>query len=225
MNRALFFSMLRKRDSGLFGTNLGQSQVVGVESILDAAEGLPISYVAYLLATAYHETGGNMAPNRENLNYSVDGLLNTFSRSRISAADASRLGRTKTRAADQKAIANLIYGGAWGAKNLGNISPNDGWNFRGGGQSHTTGRRNFEKVRQATGVDVVNYPDRIIEPKVSATALVQASLQGWYTGKKLSDFLPGNYVAARQIINGFDKAKEIAAYAVSFEKALKAAGY
>ena len=224
MNRSTLFAELRK-SKVIFGTSLSQGQVTGIESILDAGSALPISHLAYVLATAYHETGRKMAPNRESLNYSVDGLLKTFGRHRISEADARRYGRHGSRPANQVAIANCVYGGEWGLENLGNTQPNDGWNLRGGGQAHTTGRRNFEKVKRATGVDVIADSDRILDPKVSAIALVTASVEGWYTGKKLSDYLPGDYVNARRVINGTDKASEIARYAVEFERVLRLAGY
>lgn len=81
----------------------------------------------------------------ENLNYSVDGLLKTFGRHRISEADAKRYGRATGRAANQEAIANIIYGGEWGRKNLGNTQPGDGWRFRGSGVKQITGRYNTEK--------------------------------------------------------------------------------
>ena len=45
-----------------------------------------------------------------------------------------------------------------------------------------------------------------------------------FTGRKLSDFLPGDYVGARKVINGTDKAQLIASYAEIFERALQAAG-
>ena len=84
------------------------------------------------------ETGGLKAI-AESLNYSVEGLRATFGKARISDADCQRLGRvdkvaggkkTVVRAADQEAIANQVYGGAWGAKNLGNTKPGDGWAYR-----------------------------------------------------------------------------------------------
>lgn len=78
----------------------------------------------------------------ENLNYSVDGLLATFGRHRISATEAARFGRSKTQAADQRSIANTVYGGEWGRKNLGNTQPNDGWDMRGSGFKQITGRDN-----------------------------------------------------------------------------------
>lgn len=80
----------------------------------------------------------------ENLNYSVDGLLKTFGRHRISEADARKFGRAPGRPADQEAIANIIYGGSWGKMNLGNTQHGDGWRFRGSGVKQITGRANTE---------------------------------------------------------------------------------
>ena len=114
--------------------------------------------IAEFLANVSHETGG-FTKLAENLNYSVDGLLKTFGRHRISTADASRLGRSGKRAADQKAIANKIYGGDWGRTNLGNTQPNDGWDYRGSGPGQVTGRSNFAKVEKESGLPVVANPD------------------------------------------------------------------
>lgn len=80
----------------------------------------------------------------ESLNYSVEGLRKTFGRHRISDAECERYGRKPGRPADQKAIANIVYGGEWGRINLGNTQPNDGWDNRGSGFKQITGRRNTE---------------------------------------------------------------------------------
>lgn len=97
----------------------------------------------------------------ESLNYSVEGLMKTFGRHRISAADATRLGRTATRPANQEAIANLLYGGDWGKKNLGNILPGDGWKFRGYGPKQLTGRGNHTAFAKAMGLRVDDVPNYI----------------------------------------------------------------
>lgn len=78
----------------------------------------------------------------ESLNYSVEGLLKTFGRHRISEADARKFGRSPGRPAHQNAIANIVYGGEWGRKNLGNTQPGDGWAKRGSGFKQITGRAN-----------------------------------------------------------------------------------
>jgi putative chitinase len=80
---------------------------------------------------------------RGNLNYSDEALIKTFGRHRISIEDANKYGRTKEHAANQKAIANTIYGGEWGKINLGNIYPDDGFNLRGSGPIQMTGRGNI----------------------------------------------------------------------------------
>ena len=217
MSTKAFFDAVRP----ILGGKLNQQQVEGLAMILDATADLPISYRAYLLATAHHETGGNMSPKRENLNYSVDGLLKTFGRDRITVEQAKKYGRSGSRPADQQAIANVIYGGAWGRDNLGNTQPNDGWDFRGRGQVQVTGRRNYERTKSATGVDVVSHPDKMLDPKISVTALVRGCVEGWFTRKKLSDYLPVDYYGARRVVNGTDKAESIAKLARRYEAALR----
>lgn len=86
---------------------------------------------------------GEFTVFEENLNYSVDGLLKTFGSHRITAAQAAKVGRTKTQKADKEGIANIIYVGKWGKDNLGNTLPGDGWTFRGSGPIQMTGRGNI----------------------------------------------------------------------------------
>ena len=62
MNAEAFFAEARKQ----FG-RLSQSQVDGINAILNAAGGRKRSHVAYLLATAWHETARTMQPVRETL--------------------------------------------------------------------------------------------------------------------------------------------------------------
>jgi putative chitinase len=120
---------------------------------------------AMFLANVGVESGG-MSTLAENLNYSVDALLAKFGRHRISEADARRFGRSGTRPADQRAIANAIYGGEWGRRNLGNTQPDDGWNCRGQGLLQTTGRGNMailaRRLRARLGANRV--PDFEADP-------------------------------------------------------------
>ena len=91
----------------------------------------------------------------ESLNYSVQGLLSTFGRHRISREDANRLGRKAGEGPlsqdRQRQIANLLYGGEWGRENLGNIRPDDGWTMRGFGPKQITGRDNYTRLAAALG--------------------------------------------------------------------------
>lgn len=61
-NPKAFYANLR---TGILGPVLTPEEVLGCEAILDAMEGLPLSHVAYALATAYHETNATMQPVRE----------------------------------------------------------------------------------------------------------------------------------------------------------------
>ncbi len=102
--------------------------------------------LAAFLSQCLAESGA-FALNRESLNYSVQGLLSTFSRQRISATDALRLGRKKGEPPlsqdRQMQIANIIYGGEYGRRNLGNTQDGDGWAFRGAPMLQLTGRDNW----------------------------------------------------------------------------------
>ena len=222
-----FFAHIRKK---LFGS-LDQSQVEGINAILAATAGLPLAHRAYALATAYHETGKKMSANRENLNYSVQGLLGTFGRHRISLSEARAYGRSPTQKANQQAIANLIYGRRWGLDNLGNTQPNDGWHFRGGGMDHTTGRANFGKADKELGLGgklVVN-PDLILDNTLAAKVLASGMTTGRYRGVSFSTYLPKvgpatieQFTKARAILNPDANGRMIAGYAIEFQKALQA---
>jgi putative chitinase len=105
---------------------------------------------------------------QESLNYSVDAILKLFGRHRISEADARRYGRTPAQKADQVALANILYGGAFGAKNLGNTEQGDGWRFRGRGLKQLTGRSNYKRCGDAIGLDLVGSPNLLLEPGPAA---------------------------------------------------------
>ena len=122
--------------------------------------------LAHFLAQIGHESIGFSA-TRESMNYSVEAILKTFSRARISEADAKTFGRLDkpARPANQSAIANLAYGGAWGLTNLGNTKPGDGWKYRGGGLMQTTGKKNYSDAGRAIGVDLVTNPDLLNVPE------------------------------------------------------------
>lgn len=216
LDRKYLFELLRNAP---FGGTLKQAQVTGVTLILDVCEklGMPLHFIAYILATAFHETGGTMKPISENLNYTAQALIAKFSRSRISVADANKYGRTSKQKANQSAIANLIYGGAWGLRNLGNRLAGDGWRFIGRGFVQLTGRRNYEIY------GVADTPSKATDPDTAAYILVKGMLDGVFTTRKLDDYVKGGVfdpVAARAIVNGTDKASLIARHYDAIHQAL-----
>lgn len=201
-----FFDSAR---NSLFNGTLKQSQVDGLNDILKASEGLPIKHRAYILATAYHETGLDMSPNVENLNYTKADRIRSVWPSRFpSIASAQPYVR------NPKALANKVYNGRMGNRS----GTDDGWNYRGRGQVHITGRDNYKKAGEAVGIDFLRTPDLALRRDVSAKVLVEGMSKGWFTGKRLSDY--NNYVDMRRIVNGTDQAAKIAAYADKFEAAL-----
>ncbi len=141
LDRAAFFDAVRKNP---FGGSLTQSQVDGMTSMLDMAPPLMGTMdLGYSFATTHHETGGAMVPRTENLNYTTA--------SRIRAVWPSRFA-SETAAApyvrNPQGLANKVYGGR-----LGNVGPNDGWDFRGMGLVQATGRDN---ARRATNQQLLH---------------------------------------------------------------------
>ena len=223
MDRAAFYKSLRQRSSGVFGTSLSQSQVDGCEAILDACldEQATLAQAAYILATGYGETGGKMQPVRENLNYSASAIRKHFGSHRRQGYSPDQLARKPQK------LANTVYGGEWGRKNLGNTDPNDGWDFRGWGIGQWTGRRNTEKAGRDVGLDLISDPSKLDDPVTNAKLLVSWMLGGKATGKRLGQYINDgrkDYQASRAVwggVNGPKYAKD----AERFEAALKAAGY
>ena len=95
----------------------------------------------------------------ENLNYAAENLVPTFGSHRITPQQAAALGRTAEHLANQRAIANLVYGGEWGKEHLGNQSAGHGWKYRGRGLKQITGLSNYHSCGQALKLDLVSYPE------------------------------------------------------------------
>lgn len=194
-----FFDALRR--NGLLGT-LDQSEVNGINNMLTefGLADWPISYAAYGLATAFHETGGKMQPIKE---WGGDAYF--------------------FRMYDMHGARPQV------AKRLGNTQPGDGVKFAGRGLPQTTGRANYEKAKDFLGVDCIANPDLLLDPKTAAKWMVHAMKIGLFTGRKISDDLPRTgpatqhqFMMTRDVINGSDKAVKIAIEAMSFQQALTA---
>lgn len=166
------------------------------------------SCIAGFLSQVGHESAG-LATVVENLNYKVSALLALFGTRRISEADAARYGRNDAtgQRADQEAIANLIYGGEWGRRNLGNTEQGDGWRFRGRGLKQLTGRDNYTRcgrdVSEILGFDIVAEPERLAEPRAAALSA------GWFWNSKRGQGIDeaaeaGDVARMTKLINGGD---------------------
>jgi len=111
---------------------------------------------------------------------------------------------------------------AWRKKNL-RYYP-----WYGRGYVQLTWERNYIHAGKQLGLDLTTNPEAVMKPDVSAKILVTGSLEGWFTGKKLGDYITlskSDFRGARRIINGTDKASAIATIARAYDAALKADGY
>ncbi len=172
MNRTAFFDAVRKAPFG----SLSQSQVDGMTAILDEWDRrklTDIRWLAYMLATTFHETARTMQPIAE-----------------------------------------------FGGKSR-RYAP-----YYGRGFVQLTWDYNYRKASTVVGVDLVKSPDRAMELPIATAVLFNGMIEGWFTAHKLADYINNgfcDYVAARRIVNGTDRAVTIAGYAVQFQRALEAA--
>lgn len=113
---------------------------------------------------------------------------------------------------------------AWRQKNL-HYYP-----WYGRGEVQLTWEKNYQfatkRLRElGWDVDLIANPDQMLQNKVSTAVMIIGMLEGWFTGKKLRDYINKGsreqYRNARRIVNGTDKADLIAGIALEFQKALE----
>jgi putative chitinase len=102
----------------------------------------------------------------------------------------------------------------------GNEASGDGWRYRGRGLVQITGRDNYAKY------GIADDPDKALDPAKAVEILFDGMISGRFTGKRLVDYFSAtvtDWTGARKIINGTDRAADIAGYAKKFAAALEAA--
>ena len=178
IDRVGFFNEIR---DSLFNGSMSQKQVDGCEALMAATEGLPVTYRAYILATAYLETASTMLPIAE-------------------------YGKGRGHKYGKK--------GKYGQAQYGR------------GYVQLTWDHNYIRADKELNLDGALLADfnLAMQPTVAANIIVKGMLGGWFTGEKLSDYLPNDYRQARRIVNGMDRAGDIAGYAEVFERAFIALG-
>lgn len=182
IDRDRFFGRIRVNP---FGGTLKQGQVDGCNAILEAWESrqgpsaspatgfTDIRWLAYMLATAKHETAHTMKPIEE-------------------------YGKGQGRP----------YGVAV-----------NGHAYYGRGYVQLTWAVNYARMAALTGVDLVNHPELALEPRLAALIMFEGMKDGLFTGVGLPRYFNGTAddpVNARRIINGTDRAEEIAAIHAGF---------
>jgi putative chitinase len=98
--------------------------------------------------------------------------------------------------------------------------------YYGRGFVQLTWKENYEKQGRRIGIDLAGKPDLAMDLKVAADVMFHGMEHGDFTGKKLVDYFgpeTSDWVTARKIINGLDRAEEIAVLGRTFHEVLKAA--
>lgn len=86
---------------------------------------------------------------------------------------------------------------------------------------------NYIRAGNEFGINLVDHPDRAMEPAIAYNALTVGMRKGWYGHSVLDHITPEktDYYNARRSVNITDKAAEIAGVARSYEEILRDAGY
>lgn len=197
MNRQTFFDYARRAP---FGGSLSPEQVQGCEAILSAWTGGDDRQLAYVLATAFHETAGTMAPVRE----------------------GSTRTRRLTDAQARKVVAKYRYGKP--DPETGHVYYGRGlvqltWrrNYEKMGKAF-----GVDLVRNP---DLALSLDLSAKILIEGMTEARTNLCD-FTNKCLSDYFTPDKEdpeGARRIVNGTDKASLIAGYYKNFLDSLKAA--
>lgn len=98
--------------------------------------------------------------------------------------------------------------------------------YYGRGLVQLTWKKNYKLFSEKLGVDLLNEPDAAMELETAYQILSIGMRKGLFTGKSLQNYIHGevcDYINARRIINGTDRAALIAGYAEQFEEILTSA--
>ena len=197
IDRDKFFSSVR---SSLFGGNLTQNQVDGMNYLIDVWEDYfeqpnprdGNKWLAYCMATVFHETGKKMKPVAEN--------------------GGKAYGNPPKSYWNPTGPYNKAYYGR------GHVQLTWDTNYQKGQQQLLT---NY-------GVDAPLYPqpELMLDDQPSALVLYDGMSVGWFTGVGLPKYFNATVedpVNARRIVNGTDQAQTIAGYYTKFKAAIATA--
>ncbi len=191
INKENFYRIIREK--GLF-KKLSGAQVVAMDFIIDTFERQKLTdrrWLAYMFATIFHETAREMLPIEE------------YGKGR-----------------------GYPYGRK--IKRSGFVYTNPDKIYYGRGFVQLTWYENYELMGRLLGIDLLRQPELALKLYVATQILFEGMLRGSssfgdFTGKCLEQYINTDicdYVNARRIINGMDKADLIAGYARKFETAL-----
>lgn len=206
MNKGLFFNHLRASPSGMFLGSFTESQVRGIEGIIDGflshGDGR-IKTLAYGLATARREVGAGMIPVREGFK-ATDALARAYVQ-----RNYGHKGRD-------------WY--CWPSGPHGHV-------YYGRGIAQLTWAENYEFAGHNLGIDLLRNPDLALDPEIASRLLFMGLVSGQWNarGHGIAHYLPDDglddLMNARRTVNITDHWQDIAAYYREFLGALEAAGF
>lgn len=188
IDRKSFFASIRSK---LFTGKMSQSQCDGIEAILkewEARKLTDLRWLAYMLATAFHETAKTMQPIEEYGKGAHYDYGKKLKRSRKAYASPNQL-------------------------------------YYGRGLVQLTWYENYEQFGELLKIDLLNNPQLACTAYVAVKIMFEGMLKGLFTSHRLEMYFNDNltdWVTARTIINGMDKAEAVALYGKIFYKALAA---
>ena len=152
-----------------------------------------LRWLAYMLGTVYHETARTMAPIEE-----------------YGKGKGRRYGKKVKQSGQTYSEPNHIYYGR--------------------GYVQLTWFENYERMGRILGIPLLQKPELALIPEHAADIMFEGmtksvSFKGDFTGHCLEQYFNGakeDWVNARRIINGLDRAELIAVYSVKFYEILKA---
>lgn len=216
-DRRIFFDQFRE-----WRGSVTQQQVNGLNFLLNCIESDPyitrLDWAGYMLGTTMHETAFTFMPIHEYGSHAY--FVRRYG------------GQTRK------------------GRELGNDTPEEGYDYAGKGDVQLTGETNYEKAEIALrreypalvadfekrmgkkfDLTVGDQPNDKDDPKNAQDPMIAYAIMsygmrtGMFTGKSLRHYTNGvnfDWVEARRIINGTDKAAEIGNYGIRFTKILKA---
>lgn len=194
------YDIIRKELAGKLTTE----QVAGFERIVGALDkhgGYTYPQGAYVLATIWHETAGTMKPIAE-----------------YGKGKGRPYGTWYTNTKGEK------YSFKNGNKNTVYTYAECPHLFYGRGDTQNTWYDNYEKLSKVFGVDFLQNPDLLLTEEWSTPVTLYAMKTGLYTTRKIDTYINNaktDFVGARYVINGSDKAEKIAKEANIFLRALR----
>lgn len=158
-----------------------------------------LRWLAYIMATTYHETGRKIKAVRECFG--------------------------KTDAASIACVTRLYRRGRI-KRNYARIDPKTGKAYFGRGHVQLTWDYNYKRMGKELGMadKVYTNPDLALHPDTSVAIMAEGMIKGLFTGKRLSQYFnktSTNWGGARRIVNGMDKYKLIGGYGRKFQATLR----